>query len=138
MPTEFFHREKIGTEFIVSDGKVFDEGVERKRNMLKNGEDIGDVLVVKHPKSHVYAVLDGHHAFEAYKSEGVKEIECLVIDDHIGLLFELTKEGRLQPGSKYTQYVRVPFKKSEEYLKEFFEDPEKMLKKQSLMARRSQ
>lgn len=136
MHKEILPRQRIGTDSIVSDGKVSEEGVERKRNMLRNGEYIGDVLVVKHPNSNVYAVLDGHHAFEAYKAEGVREIECLVIDDPIGVLFELTKEGKLQPGSKYTQYVRVPFKKSEEYLKEFIEDPEKMLKKQSLMTRK--
>lgn len=129
MKPEIIHKEKIDIEFIVSDGKVFNEGVERKKKMLENGEYIGDVLVVRHPKSYVFAVLDGHHAFEAYKSKGVKEIECLVINDPLGFLFDLTRDGKLQPGPKYTQYLRVPFKKSEEYLKEFVENPEKMLKR---------
>jgi hypothetical protein len=124
------YQQRIGVEKIISDGKVYPEGVERKRKMLASGECIGDVLVIKHPSQDLFAVLDGHHALEAYRMEGAKEIECSVIPDYIGPLFYITKRGGFQPGPKYTEYVRVPFKEAKEYLREFLMEPEKLKQKQ--------
>jgi hypothetical protein len=123
------YQQRIGVDKILSDGKVYPEGVERKRKMLASGEDIGEVLVIKHPSENIFAVLDGHHAFEAYREEGVKEIECSVIPDYVGPLFYITKRGGFQPSPTYTKYVRVPFKEAKDYLKVFFQEPEKLRKK---------
>ncbi|MFH1229180.1 MAG: hypothetical protein V1678_02015 [Candidatus Aenigmatarchaeota archaeon] len=122
------YKEIISMENIVSDGKVYEAGVERKVKMLASGEDIGDVSVVKHPKENIFAVMNGHHAYEAFKRFGTEQIECSVIPDSVGPLFYLTERGLLQPSPLFTEYVRVPFKEMKEYLKLFLIEPEKLKK----------
>jgi hypothetical protein len=46
---------------IIADSKVSREGVEGYKQRIKDGEKVGLIIVVKHPKFDVYAVLDGHH-----------------------------------------------------------------------------
>jgi hypothetical protein len=123
------YREIINMENIVSDGKVYEEGVERKRKMLASGEDIGEIKLVRHPTENLYAVLDGHHSYEAHRRTGTKRLECSVIPDAIGPLFYLTKKGKLQPGPDFTKYVRVPFKEMQEYLTVFMMEPARLKKK---------
>ena len=119
----FFNPEKyrmnISVEKIIADKKIYREGVERYKNILKSGKEIGTIVVVKHPKEDLYAVLDGHHRFWAFKEMKFDEIKCAVIQDSLGILFNLTKDGYLQPMPEFTQYFIVPMKKFEEQLNEF-------------------
>ena len=82
---------------------------------MERSEDVGTIVVVKHPKRNLYAVLDGHHRYWAVRHKGIKEMNCAVILDFLGLLFLLTKEGVFQPPKEFTQYVRVPLKRLENY-----------------------
>ena len=113
------HRVTISVEKIIADEKVYREGVERYKNMLKSGKNIGTIVVVKHPKKDFYTVLDGHHRFWAFKEMEFDKIKCAVIQDSLGILFNLTKDGHLQPMPEFTQYFIVPMKKFEEQLNEF-------------------
>jgi len=108
------HRVDIKVKKIIADKKVYPKGVERYKNMLKSGRDIGTIVVVKHPERDLYTVLDGHHRFWALKEMRFNEIKCAVIQDPFGLLFDLAKDGYLQPTVELTQHFVVPFKKFEE------------------------
>ncbi len=113
------HKVSISVKTIIADKKVYREGVERYKNMLKLGSDIGTIVVVKHPEKDLYTVLDGHHRFWALKEMKFNEIKCAVIQDPFGILFGLTKDGYLQPTVELTQYFVVPLKKFEEQFNEF-------------------
>jgi hypothetical protein len=82
-------------------------------------------VVIKHPDRELYAVLDGHHRFEAVKKKGLKTIRAAVVDDYTGLGFELTKQGVFQPSAEFTRYIRVPLKRFAEDMRRFFFEPEK-------------
>ena len=113
------YRVSIDIRKIIADKKVYREGVERYKNMLKSGKDIGTIVVVKHPEKDLYAVLDGHHRFWALKEMRFNEIKCAVIQDSFGFLFNLTKDGYLQPTPELIQYFVVPLKSFGEQLNEF-------------------
>ena len=113
------HRVNISVKKIIADEKVYSEGVERYRNMLKSGNDIGTIVVVKHPKEDLYAVLDGHHRFFALKEMRVNKVKCAIIQDPFGVLFGLARDGYIQPTREITQYFVVPLKRFEERFNEF-------------------
>jgi hypothetical protein len=123
--------EPIPVKCIVADKKVYKEGVDHFLKALKAKEDIGTIVVVKHPKKRLYAVLDGHHRFWAQKEFGVKTISCAVIQDYTGLTFELTQKGFYQPSPEFTKNLRAPIKRwgteMANYLKMFKDDPISML-----------
>jgi len=123
------YRESIEINKIVADSKVHQEGVEFYEHKVALGEEVGTLLVVKHPTEDLYAVLDGHHKYwgtrgflEQMPSEErfIRQMDCAVIPDYFGLLFNptnegllfyLTKEGLLQPPKQVTKYIRTPLKK---------------------------
>ena len=113
------HRVDISVKKIIADKKVYRKGVERYKAMLDSGKDLATIVVVKHPKKDLYTVLDGHHRFWALKETEANEIKCAVIEDPFGILFNLTKDGFLQPTVELTQYFVVPLRKFEEQLNEF-------------------
>jgi hypothetical protein len=113
------YAEIIGIGKIVADSKVYSGGVKRYEDKIRHGEDLGAIIVIKHPKKDLYAVLDGHHRYWAQKRMGIKKIKCAVIRDHIGLLFSATEDGLLQPTKEFTKYVRVPYKKIENHMYKF-------------------
>ena len=125
------HSEDIPVVKIVAAKKVYKEGVERYKRLIKKGGDIGTLIVVKHPKKELYAVLDGHHRFWAAKELGRKTIKCAVVVDYYGLTFHLTKKGFYQPAPDFTKRLRVPILRWGEemvkYLEEFKENPLNML-----------
>lgn len=123
------YAELIDAELIVADTKVCCEGVERYKIMIESGEDVGTLVIIKHPKENLYTVLDGHHKYWAQKEKEIKKMKCAVVPDFVGLLFFLTKEGLLQPTPVFTQYVRVPFNKAKNYLEQFLYEPEKLKEK---------
>lgn len=64
------------------------------------------IVMVKHPRKVLYAVLDGHHRYYAYLELGKKEIECAVAGDYSSVIFYLTEHGYFQPSPEITNGVR--------------------------------
>ncbi len=93
---------------IVADTKVDPGGVARYREQLAAGTPLRPIVVVKHPRKDLYAVVDGHHRFFAHVAGGRTQIEGAVIQDFTGFMFQLTKDGWLQPHPAVTKHVRVP------------------------------
>jgi len=56
---------RLPIEKIVADTKVDPEAIEMYKQKIQNGEKIAPIIVVKHSKFEVYAVLDGHHRYYA-------------------------------------------------------------------------
>ena len=108
----FLYPEKYSTPLladkIVADTKVDPEGVKRYKEKLVAGEQLRPIVVVKHPHKDLYAVVDGHHRFFAQIEYRRKNIDCAVIHDFTGLMFNLTKDGWLQPHPTLTKHVRAP------------------------------
>jgi hypothetical protein len=77
------------------------------------------IVVIKHPDKELYAVLDGHHRFKAARLKGLNKIKAAVVDDYVGLGFELTRQGVFQPSPEFTKYVRLPLKRFIEYMQNF-------------------
>ncbi|MCX6822136.1 MAG: ParB N-terminal domain-containing protein [Candidatus Aenigmarchaeota archaeon] len=126
------HKQKISVDKILVDPKVSRRGVKRYKIMLSKGKSLGTVIVIKHPRKDVYAVVDGHHRFYAQLESGIKEIDCAVVGNFSSFMFYLTKDGWLQPPKEVTEYFRMPILKFREdlddYLKKFLKDPEKAKK----------
>jgi hypothetical protein len=126
------YKQKISVDKIVADPKVSRMGIKRYKIMLSKGESLGTIIVIKHPRKDVYAVVDGHHRFYAQMKLGVKKINCAVVGNFSSFMFYLTKDGWFQPPKKVTEYLRIPILKFREdlddYLKEFLKNPEKLRK----------
>ena len=123
------YKHKISVDKIVADPKVSHRGVKTYKEMLAEGKDLGIIIVIKHPRKDIYAVLDGHHRFFAQLESGIKEIDCAVIGNFSSFVFHLTKDGWFQPSKEVTDYLRIPLIKFhnhlKEFLKEFLKNPEK-------------
>jgi len=112
----------IAIDKIIADTKVSREGVEYYKKKIKANEPIDPIVVVKHPRLDVYAVLDGHHRYWACKELGKETIDCALAEDYSSVIFYLTEHGYLQPSSETTEHLRLPAKKMHENLKQFLED----------------
>ncbi len=119
-------------EKIVADTKVSAEAIELYKQKIKNDEKIPPIIVVKHPRFEVYAVLDGHHRFYACLEMGRKEIECALAGDFSSVVFYLTEHGFFQPDLETKGEMRKPVLKLHEnlqdFLQNFLKDPDKMKK----------
>lgn len=122
-------KEEIPIDRIVTDRKVVEDGVSHYHNKLEQGHEAKPLIVIKHPKREVYAVLDGHHRFEAMKRMGVEEVQAVVVDAYLKPVFTMTKKGYFQPMPIITKYVRIPFKKFAAYMKQFLDNPWQLLSK---------
>jgi len=122
---------------IVCDGKVDEGHVERIMGGADGPRAMKPIVVIKHPRQDVYAVLDGHHRFSAARRRGAQTIRAAVVDDYVGLGFELTKRGAFQPSSLFTKHVRVPAKRLASYMERFQRAPREMLREE-LKARRAE
>ncbi len=80
-------------EEIIADTKVSSKAIELYKQKIKNKEKIPPIIVVKHPKYDVYAVLDGHHRYYAYLEMGRKEIECALAGDFSTVIFYLIEQA---------------------------------------------
>jgi len=118
---------RLPIEKIVADSKVNPEFVERYKQMIKRGEKVAPVIVVKHPRFEVYAVLDGHHRYYAYLELGKKIVNCALAGDFSSVLFFMTERGYFQPKPEVREEMRrpIPFlhENIEEFLKDFLKDP---------------
>jgi len=112
----------IAIDKIIADTKVSREGVEYYKKKIEANESIEPIVVVKHPRLDVYAVLDGHHRYWACKELGKKTVDCAVAEDYSSVIFYLTEHGYLQPSAETTEHLRVPAKTMHENLEQFLED----------------
>jgi len=107
---------------VVCDEDVDDDYVQRLAEM--DLSKLKPIIVIKHPHKEIYAVLDGHHRFKAARLSGVRMIKAAVVDDYVGLGFELTRQGVFQPSPDFTRYVRLPLKRFVDYMRDFLFDAE--------------
>jgi hypothetical protein len=141
------YSEILPIDQIVADAKVDTDGVTRYKEQLATGKQLRPIVVVKHPRKDLYAVVDGHHRFFAQVESGQKTIGCAVIQDFTGFMFNLTKDGWLQPHPAITKHIRVPIlefhqkldqsinrelrQNMKQFLADFNQNPEKLIKKLS-------
>jgi uncharacterized ParB-like nuclease family protein len=107
---------------IVADSKVSRDGVEFYKKKIANNEKINPIIVVKHPRIDLYAVLDGHHRYWACREMGKKTIDSALAGDYSSVNFYLTEYGFFQPSSETTEKLREPAKKMHENLKQFLDE----------------
>ncbi len=123
------YKETLPIDRIVAERKVDEAGVLHYRDKLENGHVTKPLIVLKHPKEEIYAVLDGHHRFEAMKSVGLERVPVVIVDAYLKPIFTMTEKGYFQPTPAVTKYVRIPFKKFAAYIKQFLDNPWQMLGK---------
>jgi hypothetical protein len=120
---------RLPMEKIVADTKVSPEFVERYKKKIQQGEKVGPIIVVKHPRFDVYAVLDGHHRYYAFLELGRKEVNCALAGDFSSVLFYMTEHGYFQPKpeeNKETQKIDLHFHENlQDFLHNFLKDPHK-------------
>ena len=59
---------------LVADTKVSRQGIEIYKQKIAGNQKINPVIVVKHPRNDLYAVLDGHHRYYAYLEMAKKRL----------------------------------------------------------------
>jgi len=121
---------ELPVDSIVCDGKVDEGHVDRILGDLDDPARLKPIVVIKHPRQDVYAVLDGHHRFSAVRRRGASTVRAAVVDDYVGLGFELTKRGAFQPTPLFTRHVRVPAKRLARYMQRFLRQPREMLREE--------
>jgi hypothetical protein len=124
------YAKELPIDSIVSDNKVDDNWVNEMVQSMEDPSTMKPIVVIKHPKREIYAVLDGHHRFMAIKRTGASSVRGAVVDDYIGLGFHLTSKGTFQPQPEFTRYVRVPLKRFASFMERFLKDPEGVLRNQ--------
>jgi hypothetical protein len=104
---------------IVADSKVSRQGIELYKQKIAQNQKINPIIVVKHPRKDLYAVLDGHHRYYAYLELGRKELECALAGDYSSVIFYLTQHGYFQPSAEFTEGFRQPALRLHQNLKQF-------------------
>ena len=121
---------RLPIDKIVADTKVSREAINLYKQKIKNGEKLAPLIVVKHPKFDVYAVLDGHHRYYAYLELGKKVVDCALAGDFSALIFYLTERGFFQPNPETKGEMRKPVlqlhEDIQEFLQNFLKDPNKV------------
>ena len=114
---------------LVADTKVDPEAIEMYKKKIQNGEKIEPLIVVKHPKFDVYAVLDGHHRYYALLELGKKKVDCALAGDFSSLMFYMTEHGYFQPKpeSKEENQKKIIHlhENVQDFLHNFLKDPPK-------------
>lgn len=106
-------------EMLVADSKVSRRGVEIYKQKISEKQKINPIIVVKHPRKDLYAVLDGHHRYYAYLELNIKEVDCAIAGDYSSVVFYLTQHGYFQPSAEFTEGVRQPVIRLHQNLKQF-------------------
>jgi hypothetical protein len=104
---------------IVADSKVSRQGIEIYKQKIASNKKINPIIVVKHPRKVLYAVLDGHHRYYAYLEMGKNEIDCALAGDYSSVIFYLTEHGYFQPTAEMTEGIREPIIRLNKNLKQF-------------------
>jgi hypothetical protein len=119
----FLHPHKYAVclplEKLVADFKVSKQGVDMYKQKILSDQKISPIIVVKHPRRDLYAVLDGHHRYYAYLELGKKDINCALAGDYSSVIFYLTKHGYFQPSPEITEGLRQPAIRLHQNLKQF-------------------
>jgi hypothetical protein len=99
------------------------------KKKIENGEKIAPLIVVKHPKFDVYAVLDGHHRYYALLELGKKEVECALAGDFSSVVFYMTEQGYFQPKPETKEENQKKIinlhENLQDFLHNFLKDPHK-------------
>jgi hypothetical protein len=115
---------------LVADTKVDPEAIEMYKKKIQNGEKIGPLIVVKHPKYDVYAVLDGHHRYYALLELGKKKVDCALAGDFSSLMFYMTEHGYFQPKPETKEENQKKIinlhENVQDFLHNFLKDPQKI------------
>jgi hypothetical protein len=123
---------RLPIEKIVADTKVDPEAIEMYKKKIKNGDKIAPLIVVKHPKFDVYAVLDGHHRYYALLELGKKKVDCALAGDFSSLMFYMTKNGYFQPKPETKEENQKKIihlhENVQDFLHNFLKDPNKLRK----------
>lgn len=106
-------------EKIVADSKVSRRGIDDYKKKIRENHKINPIIVVKHPRKDLYAVLDGHHRYYAYRELNRKHVDCALAGDYSSVIFYLTQHGYLQPTPDFTEGVRQPVIRLHQNLKQF-------------------
>jgi len=121
---------RLPIEEIVADTKVSPEAIELYKQKIRNGDKILPIIVVKHPKFDVYAVLDGHHRYYAYLELGKKKVNCALAGDFSSVFFYMAKNGFFQPNPETKGEMRKPVlqlhENIQDFLNNFLKDPDKL------------
>jgi hypothetical protein len=112
----------LATEKIVADQKVSRQGIDFYKQKISKGEKIEPIIVVKHPRKDMYAVLDGHHRYYAYRELGAKYISSASAGNYSSVIFHLIEQGYFQPSAQLTDNLRQPVKEFQKNLKEFLDN----------------
>jgi len=124
---------RLPIEEIIADTKVNSEAVEKYKQKIKRKEKIAPIIVVKHPKFELYAVLDGHHRYYAYLELGRKRIDCALAGDFSSVIFYLTEHGFFQPNPQDkngAQKIGLQLHKNiEDFLHNFLKEPKEVGRK---------
>jgi ParB-like nuclease domain len=114
---------------IVADTKVDPEAIEMYKKKIENGEKIAPLIVIKHPKFDLYAVVDGHHRYYALLESGKKKADCALAGDFSGVLFYMTEHGYFQPKPETKEENEKKIihlhENVQDFLHNFLKDPNK-------------
>ena len=120
---------RLPIDKIVADTKVDPETIAMYKKKIENGERIAPLIVVKHPKYDVYAVLDGHHRYYALLELGKKEIDCALAGDFSSVVFYMTEHGYFQPKPETKEEDQKKIihlhENVQDFLHNFLKDPNK-------------
>ena len=120
---------RLPIEKLVADTKVDPEAIEMYKKKIQNGEKIAPLIVVKHPKFDVYAVLDGHHRYYALLELGKKKVDCALAGDFSSLMFYMTEQGYFQPKPETKEENQKKIihlhENVQDFLHNFLKDPKK-------------
>jgi hypothetical protein len=117
-------------EKLVADTKVDPEAIEMYKKRIQNGEKLPPLVVIKHPKFEVYAVLDGHHRYYALLETGEKMVNCALAGDFSSVLFYMTEHGYFQPKPETKEENQKKIihlhEDVQDFLQNFLKDPNKL------------
>ncbi len=113
---------RLSIDKIIADTKVSSEAIEFYKQKIKKGEKIAPLIVIKHPRFDVYAVLDGHHRYYAYLEMGKKRVNCALAENFSSVMFYLTEHGFFQPNLKTKGEMQKPILKLHENIQEFLQN----------------
>jgi hypothetical protein len=120
---------RLPMDKIVADTKVDQEAVEMYKKKIEKGEKIAPLIVLKHPKFDVYAVLDGHHRYYALLELGKKDVNCALAGDFSSVMFYMTEHGYFQPKPETKEENQKKIihlhENVQDFLHNFLKDPAK-------------
>jgi len=120
---------RLPIEKLVADTKVDPEAIEMYKKKIQNGEKIAPLIVIKHPKYDVYAVIDGHHRYYALLELGKKEVDCAFAGDFSSVMFYMTEHGYFQPKPETKEEDQKKIihlhENVQDFLQKFLKDPNK-------------